>query len=212
MAFAERLFEADLPPRRRDGEIGLSFHEESLVSRRFDFVEDSWRNFLEVYQECNQTAARAYGAANQAAHIRHELRSLGWDIPIDAVEAHLPILTNEAISFVAHTELLKHYIQQDSLPKSAKKSQSKALDDTKSFFARGITGYLALYPAEEKYIGAEDVIDSLRYASLVVLGDGEEHLGKVVLNRARKHFPFPELVLAYRDWEHEPLPPIRAVK
>ncbi|MEX1995394.1 MAG: hypothetical protein WD887_01290 [Candidatus Saccharimonadales bacterium] len=211
MAFAENLYEAELPPIRHGDEIDSSFHQDSLVLRRWDFIEDSWRNFLEINDISTNIGARAYSAVNRAEHNQAQLSKLRLDARVQTNEGILPFLLNEAIGYIAHSELLKRYIKENS-PKSAIKAQVKDCVVAKRRFSEEVVEYLGLYGPKEKYKGAQDIIDAIQYGSIVVLGPDIGRLHKNVLYRTQREFPYPELELAFRGWEKSLKPPLHPVK
>lgn len=175
---------------RQENPLLLSAQDEIILSRQHDLVEDCWRDYLEVYEDCTVASARAKGALYVATYVREQLAAAGIYTPINSLEDTLPILTNEMIAFVAQTELIKFY-RQSRTPNSAVKAEYKNLDGINGLLNNQIVGLLGSLGREERPRGVETVLDSLRYASLVVLGNISDASQRMVIARAMKHLAIP---------------------
>ena len=201
MAYAEQLYDEDFPYRGIE-EVDTSFHRDSLLLRRWDLVEDGWREFLDMHEASSHLSARAYSAANWADYINWQIEDQGLDADIKSDAAIMPLLLNDTIGYIAHSELLNHYRRQGV---KVENSHKQAYLGAERGFREKTKDYLSLFHGRAKtkaYLGLAGTFD---YASLVVLGPASSNRKKNgIHDQLKRGLPTLEarVALRPRGWAH----------
>lgn len=185
MSQAEQLYQESFPHRTDDYEIDTSFHTDALVLRRWDLIEDSWRDFLDINEASNHIPARAASAINWAQHINHQLAEQGLDGYVHSDAAIMPVLLNSTINYMAHKELLTFYRgkETDKTGLGRDDGPHRSYIDAERHFRGEVADYLSLFQGRSKPKAYDGLASTLDYASLVTLGPGVTLFKKASLHK-----------------------------
>ena len=174
MSQAEQLYQESFPHRTDNYELDTSFHTDALILRRWDLIEDGWRDFLDVNEASSHIPARATSAINWSQHINHQLAEQGLDGYVHSDAAIMPVLLNNTINYMAHKELLAFYRGKgkDKIGLGRDDGPHRAYIEAERGFRGNVVDYLSLFQGRSKSKAYDGLASTLDYASLIILGPG----------------------------------------
>lgn len=191
MSYAEQRYLSDKPFIDNDYRDELLYGNPPVESvlpeigspddERWEIVESSLRSFLKLNEDSHLGPARAYSALNTTEAIKWELAQKGLDQTDGSKIALNPVMVNDAIAYMAQTELLAFYGAQN-ISSRALVTEKKVHRELQGNFRDTVKKYVSSFGGSQIDLAYQGITEALDLASVIVIGPTAGRKKKSVVN------------------------------